>query len=221
MAFFLFGWPLLIAPSLCLLLTPLATARSPNNTLLYHRLESSIRNCSCATEIEPCDYAKANILCNCQTVILRSADSLSLRYSYHGGLTVWMEDPWVLSQLVNYSVVTDLRLASCRPGMLSKDYLTVFGLQRLQVYKRAEHEVAFSKQDITIDCSEMPLAQFETPSVPHRVSFLDLNLLSGDSFLKAYSVSDVPAIKEHFPNLLFPSAFEPTSSWQYQVTFIY
>lgn len=220
-------FPFLISTlSLCAVLVPLAAAKPHNSTLIYHNNNNnnSVRNCSCASRVEDCNKAQANMLCSCRTVPLSSITG-STGFTYQGGLTVWLKDPWVLRLLVNYSSVPDLRLAACGANPLPPEYLTVFGLKRLRIYNSAVG-VEFPEQGLSIEGLEKargkqrPLPQ-ETPHISFMVSFLDLALLNGDSSLKAYSVKHLPSIGGYFPNLLFPSPFEPVDSQYCLVTLIY
>nr|XP_015219028.1 PREDICTED: uncharacterized protein C21orf62 homolog [Lepisosteus oculatus]XP_015219030.1 PREDICTED: uncharacterized protein C21orf62 homolog [Lepisosteus oculatus] len=194
-----------------------AVAKHPNSTLLYDR-NNSIRNCSCASEIQHCSHAQANILCSCRTIPRSSLNSVNVGLTYQGGLTVWVEDPWVLKDLVNHSCVQDLRLAACGSSPLPPEYLTLFDLKRLHIYNNAAG-VRFPEQGLTITTLERSHEMSNIP--PFQVSFLNVALLNGISLLKAYSVKNLPTIGEYFPNLPLPVSTEPAESQHCQVTFIY
>ncbi|KAK6292564.1 hypothetical protein J4Q44_G00371480, partial [Coregonus suidteri] len=111
-----------------------------NSTLLFDSTENSnsLRNCSCSAHIQDCDEALANLLCSCHTVLRSKLTPGGLREQ--GGLTVWLREPWVLTELLNGSVVPDLHLSFCGTSTLAipTQYLALFGLRRLRVHSAAQ-----------------------------------------------------------------------------------
>ncbi|XP_066563163.1 exosomal polycystin-1-interacting protein-like [Amia ocellicauda] len=202
----------------------IAAAKHPNSTLLYDG-SNSIRNCSCASEIQACNYALANILCSCRTIPQSTIITGNIGLTYQGGLTVWVANPWVLNVLVNQSSVQDLRLAACGSSQLSAEYLIVFGLKRLRIFNSAVG-AHFPEQVLSIDAVEKSRGKSRAQlsqklSLPFQVSFLDVALLNGMSSFKAYSVRNLPSIREFFPYLSVAASPEPADNQQCQVTFIY
>ncbi|XP_018598760.1 uncharacterized protein C21orf62-like [Scleropages formosus] len=188
----------------------------PNSTLLFDNVDNanSLRNCSCASEIQDCNNALANLLCSCHTVLRSSLPPAGL--SVQGGLTVWVHDAWLLRELLNGSAVQDLRLSACSPALLMPlappPFLALFGLRRLRVYSSTpgathpEQTLTISTEPGREERGEVPESPgFANPTLLH-VSFLDVSLLSGLSSLKAYSVSSPSAasITQHFPHLPLP-----------------
>ncbi|KAL4608966.1 hypothetical protein GN956_G24294 [Arapaima gigas] len=189
---------------------------SPNSTLLFDSTDNanSLRNCSCASEIQDCNNVLANLLCSCRTVLRSSLSPAGL--SMQGGVTVWVHNTWLLRELLNGSVVLDLRLSACSSSLLTSSapppYLALFGLRRLRVYSSAPG-ATHPEQTLTIpnepgreERGEGPESSgFSTPA-PFHISFLDMSLLNGLSSLKAYSVSSPSAatIAQHFPHLPMP-----------------
>ncbi|KAM9447888.1 exosomal polycystin-1-interacting protein-like isoform 2-T5 [Salvelinus alpinus] len=199
-----------------LLPTTVASTTGPgNSTLLFNSAAhgNSLRKCSCSTHIQDCDEALANLLCSCRTMSHSELTPGGLREQ--GSLTMWLREPWVLTELLNGSVVPDLRLSYCGPGSLAipTQYLALFGLRRLRVHIAAQG-APHPEQVLTIasgteDIEGMgSLASTDPSSSILHVSFLDVALLNGLSSLKAYSVSapPMPTLSKYFPYLpLYPS----------------
>ncbi|XP_041699615.1 uncharacterized protein C21orf62-like [Coregonus clupeaformis] len=186
-----------------------------NSTLLFDSVThgNSLRNCSCSAHIQDCDEALANLLCSCRTVSYSELTPGGLREQ--GSLTMWLREPWVLTELLSGSVVPDLRLSYCGPGSLAipTQYLALFGLRRLRVHSAAQG-APHPEQVLTIasgtgDIERMgSLASTDPSSSALHVSFLDVAVLNGLSSLKAYSVSapPMPTLSQYFPHLpLYPS----------------
>uniref|UniRef100_A0A8C7LL94 Uncharacterized protein n=1 Tax=Oncorhynchus mykiss TaxID=8022 RepID=A0A8C7LL94_ONCMY len=196
--------------------TTVASTTGPgNSTLLFNSAAhgNSLRKCSCSTHIQDCDEALANLLCSCRTMSHSELTPGGLREQ--GSLTMWLREPWVLTELLNGSVVPDLRLSYCGPGSLAipTQYLALFGLRRLRVHSAAQG-APHPEQVLTIasgteDIDGMgSLASTDPSSSILHVSFLDVALLNGLSSLKAYSVSapPMPTLSQYFPHLpLYPS----------------
>ncbi|XP_023648822.2 exosomal polycystin-1-interacting protein [Paramormyrops kingsleyae] len=186
----------------------------PNSTLLFDSAlhGNSLRNCSCASEIQDCSDTLANLLCSCRTVPRSSLPPAGLRMQ--GGLTVWVHDGWLLRELLNGSTVQDLRLSACGRAALSPPfpprYLALFGLRSLRVFSSAPG-AAHPEQALTISPGptwDVSGAQVGMPPAPFHVSFLDVSVLNGRSSLKAYSVNSSSAanLTQHFPHLPLPHA---------------
>ncbi|KAJ8386794.1 hypothetical protein AAFF_G00167430 [Aldrovandia affinis] len=242
------GHPRLLLWAVCALLPcnpQLAQAGAPpgggggggplNGTLLFDSAAyggHSLRNCSCASEIQDCNDALANLLCSCRTVPRSSLPPGGL--SVRGGLTVWVRQPWVLRELLNGSAVQDLRLAACSPAPFPAQPLTLFGLRRLRL-RSAVQGTAHPEQTLTIapgqergrGRSPASSSTSTSSSSPFLVSFLDVALLNGLSPLKAYSVSSppTPTLVQHFPHLPLPRPppypHPPEAQQDCLLTFIY
>ncbi|XP_014019458.1 uncharacterized protein C21orf62 [Salmo salar] len=210
--------PALLLWTLWVLLLPSTvtlTTGPGNSTLLFDSTDNSnsLRNCSCSAHIQDCDEALANLLCSCHTVQRSKLTPGGLREQ--GGLTVWLREPWVLTELLNGSVVLDLRLSFCGTGTLAipTQYLALFGLRRLRVHSAAQG-APHLEQVLTIssrsrDIEGMGCLSSTDPASPSsvlHVSFLDVSVLNGLSSLKAYSVSAPPmsTLFQHFPHLPLP-----------------
>ncbi|KAE8621601.1 hypothetical protein XENTR_v10004895 [Xenopus tropicalis] len=182
-----------------------------NSTLLFPK-DNNVRNCSCSTEIKSCEYSLANLMCNCKS-------QYPSRISYTGDLVVWFTNTSILGQLLNFTLVQDLKLSLCGALPLPTDYLAIIGLRRLEV-----HTANSTEQRLIIYNHDMkPMDKTsqhprEKTSLFH-ISYLDTSLFNGQS-LKAYSVEDVSSINEQFPNLPYPNAFSVTNT-SYVVTLIY
>ncbi|XP_036396725.1 uncharacterized protein C21orf62-like [Megalops cyprinoides] len=231
--------PLLGALSTLLPVLSTATGGPLNSTLLFDSAAhgNSLRNCSCASEIQDCNDALANLLCSCRTVPRSALPPAGLRVQ--GGLTVWVRDPWVLRELLNGSAVQDLRISACGSAALPPELLALFGLRRLRLHTAAPG-VAHPEQTLSIaSASERgrggsissltfpPSSSSSSSTTPFLVSFLDVALLNGFSPLKAYSVSSppTPTLTQHFPHLPLPHIpQDPQPSYPHQdclLTFIY
>lgn len=210
----------LLLCALCALLSsaqrgaPPSGGGPPNGTLLFDSASHgghSLRNCSCAAEIQDCNDALANLLCSCRTVPRSALPPAGL--AVRGGLTVWVRDAWVLRELLNGSAVQDLRLAACGPAPYPAQPLTLFGLRRLRL-SSASRDAAHPEQSLSIATEQergrgragrpaSPASSSASSPSPFLVSFLDVALLNGLSPLKAYSVSSPPTsvLAQHFPHL--------------------
>ncbi|XP_072541345.1 exosomal polycystin-1-interacting protein-like [Salminus brasiliensis] len=200
-----------LPPLLCVLL-PLHFAGTeahpylrPNVTLVFDSTihSDSLRNCSCAAVVRPCDETLANLLCNCVTVSRSSLTPGGLRQDNRRTdrtLTVWVREAWVLRELLNGSHVPDLHLSLCAPvlDLGPAQYLTLVGLRRLQVYTTAK-EALHRDQALNIVSS----AGFEVQDSGLSITLLDLGSLSGGLRLKAYSVvgPSLQVLRQHFLNL--------------------
>lgn len=203
-----------------------------NGTLLFESPlhgGQSLRNCSCAVDIQDCNDAMANLQCSCRTVPRSALPPTGLEV--RGGLTVWVRDAWVLRELLNGSVVQDLRLAACNPAPFPAQLLALIGLRRLRLHS-ASQGATHPEQSLDIS-SRLEHSRVSTDnsssssSSPLLVSFLDVALLNGLSPLKAYSVSSPPppVLAQHFPHLSLPHAIPthqpPDPSPDCLLTFIY
>ncbi|XP_064167948.1 exosomal polycystin-1-interacting protein-like [Anguilla rostrata] len=212
-----------------------------NITLLFDSVSHgghSLRNCSCASEIQDCNDALANLLCSCRTVPRSALPPAGL--AVRGGLTVWVRDAWVLRELLNGSAVQDLRLSACGPAPFSAQPLTLFGLRRLRLHS-ASQDATHPEQTLNIatgqeqsrgrggrpSSSSSSFSSSSSSSSPFLVSFLDVALLNGLSPLKAYSVSSppTPILAQHFPHLplahTIPTQQPPEPLQDCLLTFIY
>ncbi|CDQ82326.1 unnamed protein product, partial [Oncorhynchus mykiss] len=222
-------WALLLPSTVTL------TTGPGNSTLLFDSTDNSnsLRNCSCSAHIQDCDEALANLLCSCHTVLRSKLTPGGLREQ--GGLTVWLREPWVLTELLNGSVVLDLRLSFCGTGTLAipNQYLALFGLRRLRVHSAAQ-DAPHLEQVLTISSSRdmegmgyLSSTDPASPSSVLHVSILDVSVLNGLSSLKAYSVSATPmsTLFQYFPHLpLHPSTAldqPPEPQQDCFLTFIY
>ncbi|KAL0985541.1 hypothetical protein UPYG_G00158390 [Umbra pygmaea] len=202
----LLSWLLWTAWVLLLPWTVSLTTGSGNRTLLFDSADNnnSLRNCSCSAHVQDCNKVLANLQCSCHTVPRSELTPGGLREQ--GGLTVWLTEPWVLTELLNGSVVADLSLSFCGAGPLAipSQYLALFGLRMLKVYSAAQG-ARHPEQGLTIASGMAHSYVPSSPSVTH-VSFLDLNVLNGLSSLKAYSVSAQPLVTllQQFPHLPLP-----------------
>ncbi|KAJ8004584.1 hypothetical protein DPEC_G00137790 [Dallia pectoralis] len=200
----------------------LPTASPATRTLLFESgtNHNSLRNCSCPTHIQDCDVPLANIQCVCRDVSRSQLSPGGLREE--GALTVWFTNPWILSELLNGSLVADLHLSSCgdAPVTIPDRYLVVFGLRQLRVHSAALG-ATHTEQALTIasgvwdmggPATPVPTTDSSSSSSVLRVSFLDVSVLNGLSSLKAYSVSAPPyrTLSQHFPHLPLPQ--DPSTS---------
>lgn len=207
---------------------PTSTASQPtNSTLLFDSGApgNSLRNCSCSVRIRDCDEALANLLCSCRTVPRSALPPAGLREP--GGLTVWLREPWVLQELLNRSMVSDLHLSFCGANVLDSQHLALFGLRTLRIHS-ATPGAPHPDQHITIsppgpgsvveggllssDTSDTGPISSSSSSSPSssstlHVTFLDVAVLNGLSTLKAYSVVGLPVatLSQRFPHLPLPS----------------
>lgn len=176
---------------------------SVNTTLLFDTGAPAynLRNCTCSVRIQDCDEDNANLRCSCETVLRSMLPPAGL--TEHGGLTVWLKDPWVLEELLNRSTVGHLRLSFCGVSPLDSKYLALLGLRTLTIHSAAPGAI-YHKQEITLN----PASSSDSPDVSSsssifHMTFLDVAVLNGLSTLKAYSVvgPPVPTLSQHFPHL--------------------
>lgn len=186
--------------------TPATDPAAPTNgTLLFDGggPGDGLRNCSCSAPVRDCDEALANLLCSCRSVPRSSLPSGGLRAQ--GALTVWVRQPWVLSELLDGSEVSDLRLSYCGPTPLTSRHLALFGLRTLRVHS-ATPGASHPDQDLTFASRAEWVLPTPDPSSVLHVTILDVAVLNGLSALKAYSVAGptVPTLSQHFPQLTLP-----------------
>ncbi|KAM9319586.1 exosomal polycystin-1-interacting protein [Gastrophryne carolinensis] len=197
-------------------LTSLVLAQ--NHTLIFSR-DNNIRNCSCSSEIQSCDYNLANLMCNCKTIILPKNWTGS-RLSYNGDVTIWFPDMSTLDRLVNFSFVHSLKLSHCGATTLPTEYVAILGLRHLRVQGDASDEQSLIINSFSDQRSEeRPDPASRDKQFPFHISYLETSVFNRFSLLKSYSVENISSILEHFPNLPFPSVISPAKS--YVVTLIY
>lgn len=191
MSTFLLPWLLgllLPLPSDCQAMTPLIS------TLLFDSGApgSGLRNCSCPVPVRDCDEALANSRCRCHTVPRPSLQ----RVRQEGALTVWVKESWVLEELLNISTVEHLQLSFCGPGQLQNQQLVLLGLQTLRV-----HISALGAPHPTQEVQVLPSAGSTTGL---HITWVDLEVLTGLSVLKAFSVIGPPphTLAQFFPHLV-------------------
>ncbi|XP_042316804.1 uncharacterized protein C21orf62 homolog [Sceloporus undulatus] len=172
-----------------------------NNTLIFTK-ENAIRNCTCPDAISEndCDYSLANLICNCKTVLPYMIDK-----TYYSHLTIWFTELSMLGMVLNFTAVYDLKLSLCGTIPLSTKYLTIWGLQRLQI--RSDINGQLQEQSLTI-CSSRDYGTEERLKVSCRdrnlnthIAILDTSLFNGYAPLKSYSVENISNITEQFPHL--------------------
>ncbi|XP_072116169.1 exosomal polycystin-1-interacting protein-like [Mobula birostris] len=195
--------------------------RSSNHTLIFQK-ESNFRNCSCISSIPDCVVARANLGCNCRTVLSKDIDKASPTFSHSSKLVVWVSDTTTVGLLLNYSSVPSLTLSLCNPDAVLTEYLVIFGLKELSVTNPTAN--VYPLQNLTIYSTRG--AVVESPlqngtGFSFYISFLNMALLNGDSKLKAYSVPNVTNIAEYFPDLQYDTTSLPSDTGSSLVTFIY
>lgn len=193
-----------------------------NNTLIFIK-ENTIRNCTCPDDIgeNDCDYSLANLICNCRTVLPSTIDKM-----YYTNMTIWFTDTYMLGMLLNFTAVYDLKLSLCGNIPLSTEYLTIWGLRRLQI--RSEINGQLQEQSLTIYSSHGNEIQGklntqckeDRQTITH-ISLLDTSLFNGYSPLKSYSVENISSVTDHFPSLPYSDMFFTTNNKSYIITFIY
>lgn len=192
---------------------------SQNHTLIFSR-DNNIRNCSCSSDIQSCDYSLANLMCNCKTITLPKNKTAS-RLNYNGDVTVWFSDMSTLDKLVNFSFVHNLKLSMCGTTTLPIEYLAILGLRHLRVQGDAMEE-----QSLTISNFSEQRAKDRASSTSRdmrslfHISYLETSVFNELSLLKSYSVENVSSVLEQFPNLPFSSMISATNI-SYVVTLIY
>ncbi|KAM8975376.1 exosomal polycystin-1-interacting protein [Pelodytes ibericus] len=193
---------------------------SQNHTLIFAKDIHNVRNCSCSTDIRSCDYSLANLMCNCKTVFFHKNRTAS-RLVQDGDLTVWFPDNPTLGQLLNFTVVHDLKLCLCGASPLPPQYLAILGLRRLRVQPDGapEQNLTINNRGDTGSNGQPGLPSKEERS--HHIAYLDTSLFNGKSFLKSYSIEDIPSITEYFPYLPYLGKGSSTSNTSYSVTLIY
>lgn len=162
-------------------------------TLLFDSSDHADRlcNCSCATALSSCDEALANLMCSCGTVWRSALLAGTLEVE---SLTVWAWQPWLLSELLNGSRVSELHLSLCSPASILEPsrYLTIVGLKKLQIWNDG---VPKHKSERVLN--------FGLDVQDGNVSVAFLDLWSLNNRLKAYSVIGPPlqTLMQHFPDL--------------------
>lgn len=191
-----------------------------NNTLIFTK-ENTIRNCTCPDDIgdNDCDYSLANLICNCKTVLPNTIEKIC-----YNNLTIWFTDTDMLEMLLNFTSVHDLKLSLCGSVPLSTDYLTIWGLRRLQI--KRDHNGQLQKQNLTIFSSyennmeDNLKMQCKGRQIIIYISVLHTSLFNSYSPLKSYSVENISNITDYFPSLLYSDNFFVTNK-RYVITFIY
>ncbi|XP_066478284.1 exosomal polycystin-1-interacting protein [Tiliqua scincoides] len=192
-----------------------------NNTLIFTK-ENTFRNCSCPDDIgdNDCNYNLANLICNCKTVLPYTIDN-----TFYHHLTIWFTETLMLGMLLNFTAVYDLKLSLCGTVPLSGEYLTIWGLQRLQIKSGLSGQL--QEQSLTIYSNRDHDAhdKFKTPCegrhmITH-VAVLDTSLFNSYSPLKSYSVENISNITGHFPHLPHSETFFSTNNKTCTITFIY
>ncbi|KFO88889.1 Uncharacterized protein C21orf62, partial [Buceros rhinoceros silvestris] len=204
---------LLLTGSLVMHITGRFVRSQKNDTLIFTK-ENTIRNCSCSTGIRDCDYCLANLMCNCRTVLPSTME----KTTYNSHLTIWFTDTSVLEMLLHFTRVRDLKLSFCGTTPLPTEYLTIWGLRKLQVNKVKGQ---FPEQSVTIYSKDPLVVHDKDRQMLVYISFLDTSLFNGYSLLKSYSVENVSSIREQFPSLLYSDVLSTSDNKSYVVTFIY
>ncbi|XP_077198687.1 exosomal polycystin-1-interacting protein [Paroedura picta] len=192
-----------------------------NNTLIFTK-ENTIRNCTCPDDIgdNDCDYSLANLICNCKTVLPNTIEK-----TYYNNLTIWFTDTATLGMLLNLTAVHDLKLSLCGSVPLSSEYLTIWGLQRLQI--KRDRNGQLPDQSLTIfgsydkNTQDKVKVQCKGRQKITYISILYTSLFNRYSPLKAYSVENISNIADHFPSLPYSDNFSTTNNKRYVITFIY
>ncbi|XP_048348440.1 uncharacterized protein C21orf62 homolog [Sphaerodactylus townsendi] len=185
-----------------------------NNTLIFTK-ENTIRNCTCPDDIgnTDCDYSLANLICNCKTVLPNTIDK-----TYYNNLTIWFTDTVMLGMLLNFTAVYDLKLSLCVSIPLSIEYLTIWGLRRLQI--KMKHNGQLQEQNLTIFSRCDNDVPCKGRQIITYISVLHTSLFNSYSPLKSYSVENISNITDHFPSLPYSDNFFTTNK-RYVITFIY
>ncbi|XP_058040667.1 uncharacterized protein C21orf62 homolog [Ahaetulla prasina] len=186
-----------------------------NNTLIFTK-ENAIRKCMCPDSINDCDYSLANLICNCRTVLPYTVDK-----TYYNNLVIWFTETDMLRILLNVTSVHNLKLSLCGTIPLTTKYLTIWGLQKLQI--RSENNGQLKQQSLTISTScdngaQGKLMSYKDKNMITHVAVLDTSLFSGNGPLKAYSVENISNISDQFPHL--DNFFTPSNK-SCIITFIY
>lgn len=214
------GHSLLLTSALGILVLGCFTGGQRNSTLIFTK-ENTIRKCTCSADVRDCDYALANLMCSCHTVLPSAIEQTS----YDDRLTIWFTDASALGLLLNFTLVRDLKLSLCSPNTLPAEYLAICGLERLRVNTEARRPLP--EQSLLIHDGR----ESEPGEKPERlpggrptcmcISFLDVALFNGNSSLKAYSIENVANTTNHFPHFSYFETFPILSNQSYVVTFIY
>lgn len=188
--------PLMISPSL-----------SPDTSVLLLFDSSAprfrLQNCSCATLIRDCGKELLESACSFHPVVKDAASPAGLRAPWH--LSVWVEGPGVVAELLGRSAVGHVCLSHCGALPSSGGTLVVLGLQTLTV-RASDPDAAHPEQTVTLAPSAGVTAALRdsggASSVSH-VTVLDLTVLNGRSALKSYSVfgTSTATFHQHFPHL--------------------
>ncbi|XP_026519687.1 uncharacterized protein C21orf62 homolog [Notechis scutatus] len=186
-----------------------------NNTLFFTK-ENTIRKCMCPDSINDCDYSLANLICNCMTVLPYTADK-----TYYNNLVIWFTETNMLRILLKVTSVHNLKLSLCGTIPLTTKYLTIWGLQKLQI--RSENNGQLKQQSLTISTScdngaQNKLISYKDKSMITHVAVLDTSLFNDSGPLKAYSVENISNISNQFPYL--DNFFIPSNK-SCIITFIY
>ncbi|XP_060091124.1 uncharacterized protein C21orf62 homolog [Heteronotia binoei] len=192
-----------------------------NNTLIFTK-ENTIRNCTCPDDIgdNDCEYSLANLICNCKTVLPNTIDK-----TYYNNLTIWFTNTAMLGMLLNFTAVHDLKLSLCGSVPLSTEYLTIWGLRRLQI--KRDHNGQLQEQSLTIFSSydnnmqDKLKVHCKGREIIIYISVLHTSLFNSYSPLKSYSVENISNITDHFPSLPYSDNFFTTNNKRYVITFIY
>ncbi|XP_053312653.1 uncharacterized protein C21orf62 homolog [Spea bombifrons] len=194
---------------------------SQNYTLIFASDLNNVRNCSCSTLIRDCDYSLANLMCSCKTILFQRNRTLS-SLVYTGDLTVWFPNTPTLGQLLNFSLVNDLKISFCGAAPLPAQYLAILGLRHLRVKTRGAPEQSlklYNHEDIVSKDAACTDSGGRRSS--HHISYLDTSLFNRNTSLRSYSVEDVPSIADHFPNLPYPGTGSAAINVSFVVTLIY
>ncbi|XP_029459433.1 uncharacterized protein C21orf62 homolog [Rhinatrema bivittatum] len=199
-------------------------AGQKNTTLIFTR-DNNIRNCSCSSDVQDCDYSLANLICSCKTVLQHTISRATPGPSYSSELTLWFSDTSALALLLNFTSVHDLKLSLCGAAPLPSEYLAVLGLRRLRVHSSAatnapdQSLVIYNISDRT--AKDGPKQEARESKNFFYISYLDTALFNGYSLLKSYSVVNVSSISDHFPNLPYSNTITDVPNQTYIVTLIY
>ncbi|CAH2219272.1 Hypothetical predicted protein [Pelobates cultripes] len=194
---------------------------SQNYTLIFERDINNIRNCSCFSDVRNCDFNQASVKCDCKTITFQRNRTMS-RLVDTGALTVWFLDTSTLGQLLNFTIIHDLKLSLCVDTALPTQYLAIMGLMRLRVqpYGAPEQNLTIYNNG-DIKSHDQSSQSSREKSFLFHISYLDTSLFNGNSFLKSYSVENVTSIAENLPKLPYVSLGSTTSNRSYVVTLIY
>ncbi|ERE76710.1 uncharacterized protein C21orf62 homolog [Cricetulus griseus] len=188
--------------------------KGQNSSTLIFTKGNTIRNCSCPVGVRDCDYSLASLMCSCKSVL-----PFAMEQTRYDHLTIWFTDASTLGQLLEFTLVQDLKLSLCGSYTLPTKYLAICGLQRLRI--SAEAKRPFREQSLLVPSRRDSRSSYKGWQTCMFISFLDMALFNRDSSLKSYSIDNVSSLTRDFPDFPYFKTSPIPNNKSCVVTIIY